>query len=99
MNNHYLWNPVDNIYEFYFDGELLFSTTEPAIAFDQECYVLHKHGDSVKIFDWYSKSKAIFLQAGIHISVIASAKWDLEELNRCINSSGYTKTFIKNNNL
>lgn len=80
---------------------------EVAIAFsydpDEErgnqC-VLHKHGRPELVDAWAERTRKAYIQAGFldiarSIHVISSDKWDVEELNKCLEITDYISTMLE----
>ena len=86
-------------YSFYANGNLLFSTEEVAVAYneDQRSIVL-KHGPAGTIQHWAAMYRTLIGAVGasdsMRLSVISSREWDVEELNKVINTTGYLDIFL-----
>ena len=66
---------------------------EVSIAFDKESGTLHKHGSREMVERWADNAKSKFRESGFgemadDIVVITGA-FDLNDINRCITTSGY----------
>lgn len=81
------------------DGdETLYRSDEIAIAFSKDkegMWTLHKHGSKEHVQEWFDKITKIYRQAGHNDiadeMVMISGKFPIEEVNKCINTSGYVK--------
>lgn len=66
---------------------------EVAIALDKASGTLHKHGDPALVAKWFQHTQAKFRAAGFDDIaddlVVISGRFALEDLNRCISTSGY----------
>lgn len=66
---------------------------EVAIAFDKESGTLHKHGNPEWVAKWHQETQAKFRQAGFDdmadALIVITGRFDLEDLNRCLSTSGY----------
>jgi hypothetical protein len=78
-------------------GHMLISTRCPAILFDRKSGTLHKHGDFDRIRKIAADMRSKYIRVGDQASadcltIYASKKFDIRELNRCLNITGYCKT-------
>jgi hypothetical protein len=68
---------------------------EVSIAFDFETGTLHKHGSSDGVQKWYDKTKKGLTDSGLlemaNDLVMISGRFPLDELNKCLSTSGYVK--------
>ena len=69
-----------------------------AIAFDRESGTLHKHGAEAMVQEWVTRAQAKFRAAGFDGMaddlVIVTGKFPVEELNRCLTTSGYVLRMV-----
>ena len=90
------------------DGdEILDSMEEVAIGYEDNMEtgtMLHKHGSKKRIEEWMKKTVQMYKKAGgilaedaDNIKMIFSSEWDLEELNKMLNITGYIGIFLKKN--
>ena len=83
--------------------EIIFSCG-PEIAvcfsFDGEHSVMHKHGTSKKIYQWFSKANRKYLAAGLgpDFKLIHGAI-PLDVIDKTINNTGWLDLYIKKTNL
>lgn len=66
-----------------------------AIAFDRESGTLHKHGQPELVRAWHSRAQNQFRAAGFaahaEALVVIEGRFLLEDLNRCLSTSGYVR--------
>ena len=84
---------------------ILDSMEEVAIAYEENMEtgaMLHKHGSKERVEKWMVKfvqtlkeDGGILAEVADNIKMISSSKWDLEDLNRCINNTGYIKVMLR----
>lgn len=73
---------------------------ELAIVIDasSEMFTLHKHGSPELVEKWYKKAQAKYEAADIQdmfaTTIYVQGKFNLEELNKLINNSGYGERFM-----
>lgn len=71
-----------------------------AIAYDKGTYTLHKHGDPSIVNKWAEDTRASFRSHGYNdmandVTVLEIDKQvPVDEINRCLSTSGYLKFFI-----
>lgn len=87
-------------YAFLEDDEVLFTAPEVAIAFDREDWVLLKHGSPERVEQWLLDARRAYRSAGYpemaeSLGMVSSSQWDVEELNRCIDNSGYLRRVVE----
>jgi hypothetical protein len=71
-------------------------TEEIAIAFDRETGTLQKHGEPAYVTYWVAdaQKRLRFLDPQMADDLIAvSGRFPVDEINRCISTSGYAKRF------
>lgn len=66
-------------------------------------YILHKHGGPENVHKWAKSTRAAYRKAGMEdlarsITVI-EGKFPVEEVNKCLDNSGYLKKFCEQYNL
>lgn len=91
-------------------GEEIYRTPKIAICFswDQQALqndpsympTIHKHGHPVFVNRWVWVSKRKYREAGLHkmasdLFVIESSDWDLEDLRKIFEITGYLGVFLK----
>ena len=85
------------------NGDILSRNDEIAIAFtidlDDQMWTLHKHGNKERVEKWMDMTHRKFMDAG-HADLarelrVVSGKFPVEELNRCIDTTGYIEIMIK----
>lgn len=92
-------------YYFWCDEELVYMSDTIAIAFtiDGKSLTFHKHGNPEFVHGWAKEFKEKFNKAGYDyaddIRVIESNNWDVEDLNKIINITGYMKIIISKYNI
>jgi len=91
-NNKYSFISAD-------EGIITREIDEVAIAFDKETWTLHKHGRKEYVEKWFNKTIKIFKKAGFidmaNNMVMISGKFPVEELNRCLDTTGYIQIMCK----
>lgn len=69
-----------------------------SIAFDRESGTLHKHGAAAMVQGWVAAAQAKFRAAGFdemaNDLVIVTGQFPLEELNRCLTTTGYVLKMV-----
>lgn len=78
-------------------GKMLISTTYPAVLFDRDTGLLHKHGDFARLRKIAAEMRSKYARVGarelaVNLTIYASATFDIEELNRCLSIDGYCKS-------
>lgn len=72
---------------------------EVAIALDAESCTLHKHGDPAYVTKWIDKARKMFIQGGFpgmaKDLVMIQGRFTLEDLNRCLSTSGFAGQLYK----
>lgn len=97
MDLHY--RKIDEGYQLY-DGAEPRTPVLPeiAIALDKSSGTLHKHGACENVSNWYAATRGRLLIAGLtemaNDLVMVSGRFDVEELNRCLSTSGYAGRFF-----
>ena len=86
---------------------ILDSMEEVAIGYEENMEtgaMLHKHGSKERIEKWMkkfvqklNKDGGILAEIADNIKMISSSEWDLEELNKILNITGYIGIFLKKN--
>lgn len=70
-----------------------------AIAFSRDDGVLHKHGSITVVSAWAAKARQRLNAAGLNEMsegiIVLSGRYPLEELNRCLDTSGYVGRFYE----
>ncbi|GBG14586.1 uncharacterized protein NMK_2185 [Novimethylophilus kurashikiensis] len=70
---------------------------EVSICFDKESGTLHKHGRPELVQDWHAKAQAKYREAGFDEMadelIVITGRFALEDLNRCLSTSGYVGVF------
>lgn len=88
---------------FYSDnGEVVCHMDEVALALSKDepkMWTLHKHGSRENVQNWYDKIVKRYRAAGLHDiadeMVMIAGKFPVDELNRCIESSGYIRVMCQ----
>lgn len=89
---------------FYRDnGDVLATMDEVAISFskdeDPSMWTLHKHGTPKAVQEWHDNTVMRFRKAGhydiVNDMVMISGKFPVDELNKCIEISGYIKRMVE----
>lgn len=87
---------------FYSDnGDVICSMEEVSIAFskDDGMWTLHKHGRKESVQHWYDLVTRNYRARGLsdiaNEMVMVTGKFPVEELNKCIDISGYIRTMCK----
>lgn len=66
---------------------------EVALALDRESGTLHKHGSAESVSAWLTQARAKFQAVGYrdlaNNLVMVCGKFPLDELNRCLSTTGY----------
>lgn len=66
---------------------------EIAIAFDRQSGTLHMHGEPEMVEKWLKNAKQRFQAAGFNDMandlMIISGRFELDDLNRCLSTTGY----------
>lgn len=78
------------------ENRMVLKTMCPAILFDAESGVLHKHGDFEIIRKVAAEMRAKYARVGASelaadLIIYSSRNFPLEELNKCLSISGYCK--------
>lgn len=82
-------------------NDIIFMTDEVAILFDAESFTLMKHGRPETVQEWYNDAKAKcegkqdVYDLLIKPLVMLIGKFDVDELNKVINNSGYVERFYR----
>ena len=71
---------------------------EIAVAFDASTGTLHRHGAKSTVEPWAEKQRATLTRAGLHdmandLTVVSSAHFPIEELNKMLSITGYCRQF------
>lgn len=87
-------------YVYTIDGEPQTALADTiAICFDKEDGTLHKHGTPEKVSAFSASTAAKLRNAGMHDwadnLVIVEGRFPLEELNKCLDITGYCKEFFR----
>ena len=87
-------------YAFYLKGEKLFSTDEVSILFDAECFVLLKHGSPDFVQQEFQRMREALSKSKDGLTLlsclqIVQGKFDIDELNKAINASGYLSKLMQ----
>jgi hypothetical protein len=81
------------------DSDIIAGMDEVAIAYDTESGTLLKHGSPDKVREWHRKSIQRYLDTGVEqlfsTVVVWIARFDIEDLNRCLLISGYIKVLAE----
>jgi hypothetical protein len=79
--------------------EVILMTKEVSLAFDKESGVLHKHGNPELVEAWANNAKKSFRDGGFtemaEDIIVMSGKFPVEELNKCLNYTGYSLILYK----
>ena len=77
------------------ERDILFMTDKVAIAFDLETGTLHKHGSLEIVNQSAEDAREIYRQVGLEDMsndiIVMSGDFPVEEINKCISTSGYCK--------
>ena len=87
-------------YVFLEEGDALFSSPEIALAFDRDDWALLKHGPPGRVERWLLEARRAYRSVGYPemaegLGMVSSDRWDVEELNRCIDNSGYIQRVVE----
>lgn len=97
--SYYLYNTDRPINSLTKEREIILMCDEVAICFDKEAGVLHKHGIPEHVYNWHITSCDKFNKAGFpemaQDLVVIQGAFPVEELNKCLSTSGYITTFWK----
>lgn len=95
MDMHY--KIIDGNYRL-FDGDEDLNCVNAemvAVGFDRDSGTLHKHGSPESIHEWAEKTRGKYRAAGFadmaNDLVVMSGRFPVDELNKCISTSGYCK--------
>lgn len=81
------------------EREIILMTDQIAIAFDRSDGTLHKHGNPKNVELWRTQAIEKFRKAGFddmaNDLIIMIGQFPLEEINKCISTSGYCKTLYE----
>lgn len=81
------------------NGPILEELEEVALFFDTETGTLHRHGEPTRVMEMHRESQKAFRAAGLDLMaeqlIVVSGRFPTEELNRCINCTGYAKRFYE----
>lgn len=98
------YRKVDNNFELVDDQtfEVLFSDPHIAVVFDKQGWILLKHGPINLIESWLNETKKKYQKAGLQdisadLTLISSIDWDVVELNKILDITGYLESFWKEN--
>lgn len=91
-------------YIFYCDNEELFRTTEVAICFDKAVGCILKHGKPEVVSKYLTTARQAFIAAGApemanDVVSISSDSFDIKELNKILDTTGYINKFLESNKL
>lgn len=85
-------------------GRMISGYRDLVFCFDYELGTLQKFGERIHVEDWHAKATKKLLQAGFHdhareliivgLNEFAGHKWEIDDINRFINTSGYIKTWF-----
>ena len=98
MTTQYGYLIIDGEYVLYSEGEAICPpTAELSIAFDKNDGVLHKHGAPALVQAWHVAATKRLRDAGfIDLAddlICISGRFPLEDINRCLDCSGYIGRF------
>lgn len=87
-------------FALYFGNDCLYETDEIAIAFDEDGWVLLKHGDYDLVNQWFLTAKLKYRTDGFpdmanNLRLISSSKWDPEILTKIVTYTGYLERFLE----
>lgn len=74
--------------------EVLYEGKEVSICFDSEFGTLLRHGSPELVHNYYDRTITSYNNSGLAdiaavITLIASDKWNVDDLNKCIDITGY----------
>lgn len=87
-------------YQMMCDRELIAEMDEVAVAYDLQTFTMHKHGCPELVTAWVETARQAFVTADMFemaedLAMIVSDDWDLEDLNRIVNNTGFLKSFVE----
>lgn len=80
------------------EGErIVYMADTMAIAFDPETGTLLKHGPEESVRKWVAdaKNRMAAARVGFEIAVLASSEFTLEDLDRCLSTTGYVTSLAR----
>jgi hypothetical protein len=82
-------------YVFYLKGAKVFETEEVSVLYDRSLNVLHKHGPPERVQQEYLRFRIAFGKDSelAEDLVVLTGRFDVEELNKLVNISGYVERF------
>lgn len=94
MNRQSYYTKEHGSYYFYdYSGNIIFMTDAVSIMYDAEGGVLLKHGNPDQVqkhYEVYKKLQSVDPDL-FNLKVVTSDKWNVAELNRILDTSGYIK--------
>ena len=75
-------------------GEINGMMDEVAIAFDPDSGTLYKHGNPSWVIPWHKEWEPKHASVGLRLELLIG-KFDIEELNKCLDNSTYVGIFAK----
>ena len=89
---------IEGQYVLFDDNEQIHEgLDEVALCFDVETGTLHKHGAPARVMLWHRESQKAFRVAGFDAMadqlIAVSGRFPAEEINRCLNHTGYASRF------
>lgn len=94
----YNYKIVNKKYSLYNNDKLIFKEQEEiSVLFseeDKDSYILHKHGVSENVLEYFNKNMHFFNIIGSNL-VVYTGKFPLEELNKLISCTGYANEFVR----
>jgi hypothetical protein len=89
----------EGLYEFHIFDEKVFETEEVSIALDKAAGVILCHGKPEKVDQWIAQTTEYNTFHGypgmLNNLVVMKGKFDVDELNECLDKVGYVKTFYE----
>lgn len=96
--SYYLFDMTQKPSKLTGQREIALMTDEVALVFDRSAWILHKHGKPEVVQAWYNTAREKFQTAGFEDMandlVMIQGAFPIEELNRCLSTSGYIETFF-----
>lgn len=96
---YYLMDGEEVIAEPLDEVAIAFSTPN----FEGDFFTLHKHGDVKNVEAWADNARSSFRKSGFddmaEAIVVLSGKFDVDQLNRALDTTGYISRFLDYHNI